>query len=59
MKYWDISQNQAVLKRQVRNNNNKFVNHLYRNLQITGIRFIINTDTFITSEERQELLYII
>lgn len=59
MKYWDINGTQAILKRQIRNNNKKSVNHVYRNLNISGIRFIVTNDTFITSEERQELLYII
>jgi hypothetical protein len=59
MKYWELKENKAILKRQIINNNNKLVNHVYNNLELQGIRFLIKQDRSITLEEKTELLYIL
>jgi len=57
MKYWDLIENVATLKRQVLNNNHRLVKHSFNNISISGIRFLIANDLNITSAEKQELLY--
>ena len=57
MKYWSITGSKAILKRQVRNNNNKLVNHSFNNILIGGIRFLIKNDNLISDLERAELLF--
>ena len=57
MKYWNVKGSVATLKRQVLNNNRKMVNFEFRNLGISGIRFLISTDLNITELEKKELLF--
>jgi len=57
MKYWDLKNNVATLKRQVVNNNHKLITFSFKNLGITGIRFLISTDNLLNAEEKKELLF--
>lgn len=57
MKYWNVVENVATLKRQVVNNNRRMVQFSFRNLDVSGIRFLISTETLINSEEKAELLF--
>jgi len=57
MKYWELTENVATLKRQVLNNNHRLVKHSFNNILLSGIRFLISNDNLISSEEKQELLY--
>ena len=59
LKYWDVIENTAILKRKVSHYNNKKLTHKFVNITMSGIRFLIASDIFITQEEKQELLYII